>query len=538
MDQEGTDLASISDNRSVSTTRTQSSSNLTLIGSQSSAKKPRIKGRSPFAPEQHERNTAKAIVKSEGLPPPSIQPLKRDFSPPAVNGWDRFVHPVGAVYFHQIGPRIRVLTDVDLVDEQNLVDISMCTSWLSQEAESNEIPSEGDDSIDLVLGISCPDPKLPDNWHCNYYFADHKKRLIFWLDEYSAGPILFNVEGAQEECHLKYALETQYWKHCEFYPNHRPFDSGPCKLLKGMLSYAITEVISSSSPLTPFTADDLTQMLDLVKSIEEEQSNEPNEHHTCVLARLMRTFTNLKFHNFHGQRGARMNADQSIYADGPKEGRGLFFHFWNIVLFGAPHEHAEQLRTIWVDHSLNLLRWKRFIATLSSEWLGFTTYSTVMLAVDVSFMAVPMPGVSERCVRIAFFAISLSTISAVGSIVMSVLLLGQNRGHAEKPVDQAAAFMNRMAQTPFGIEALAVMYSLPCALIMWGMLFFVVALSFLVFPTISAVSRIVILFAWIIVAVLALSPVWWRGELSARRLRNSASPASYLRMIVVDRKHK
>ena len=95
-----------------------------------------------------------------------------------------------------------VLTDVDLTNDQNLCDISFCAEWLLKEAEGNGVLPEERGCVELVLALTCPDPSQPWSWQCNYYFADHKKQVIFWLDDYFAGPILFNVSGVREDSHL------------------------------------------------------------------------------------------------------------------------------------------------------------------------------------------------------------------------------------------------------------------------------------------------------------------------------------------------
>ncbi|KIJ63130.1 hypothetical protein HYDPIDRAFT_29821 [Hydnomerulius pinastri MD-312] len=341
---------------------------------------------------------------------------------------------------------IRVFTDVDLTDKQSLADITMSASWLSLNAPSASI-RELEDTVDLVLGISCPDPSQPDDWMCDYYFAHHEKRLIFWLDPYSAGPILFNVEGAHGECHLKDTLEAQYW--CAF--------------------VAKTQ--------TTFALDDLKEMLDLANRIPEKQQKQLDEYHVFLLARLMKTSMRLKFENSRCQPGAQTSGNQSIYVDGHKEdGMYLFFRLCNLVL------------------------WNKLIASLSSEWVQSAAFSAVMLVVDISFMAVPMTGLSEHCMKAAFLAISVSTICAVGSVIISVLFLIQNQGCTELSDDKTATFMNEMTQTPSGIAVLAVMYGSSYGLLIWGLISFGVALSFLIFPSISSVSRLAFILVWTVVA--------------------------------------
>ncbi|KAG8220548.1 hypothetical protein J3R82DRAFT_3267 [Butyriboletus roseoflavus] len=142
----------------------------------------------------------------------------------------------------------------------------------------------------------------------------------------------------------------------------------------------------------------------------------------------------------------------------------------------------KELEGIWVDNLINYARWEAFSSKLSSEWTGFTIYSTVMLAVDVSFLAVP--GVDKGDVgsqSVATVAIYMSLLSVVGSLISSVLLARQWRAQDDSATG-AASFMYTMTRWG-GFKALGVMYSLPFALLIWAMIFFVLALSYIIFTS-------------------------------------------------------
>lgn len=116
-------------------------------------------------------------------------------------------------------------------------------------------------------------------------------------------------------------------------------------------------------------------------------------------------------------------------------------------------------------------------ATCSDEKLY---QSTVMLAVDISFLAVP--GV----VTGAAVCVSLSAMCSVSSLVVSMVLGGESRGWGTDSAEGAvshttnayecgayifiikASFMARKVGAQRDIEALAIMYSLPYAFLIWG----------------------------------------------------------------------
>lgn len=106
-------------------------------------------------------------------------------------------------------------------------------------------------------------------------------------------------------------------------------------------------------------------------------------------------------------------------------------------------------------------------------------YSTVMVAVDVSFLAVPSVNVQDaRSVTVISTYISLFCI--VGSLVASLFLTRQNRMYGQESADAAVIFLTRSV---FGTKSLATAHELPYAMLLWGMVYFIIAFSYQVFTS-------------------------------------------------------
>ncbi|KAG2338036.1 hypothetical protein BDR05DRAFT_894263, partial [Suillus weaverae] len=147
----------------------------------------------------------------------------------------------------------------------------------------------------------------------------------------------------------------------------------------------------------------------------------------------------------------------------------ILIRILNVVLFNSPTIHSESIHNVWVDNTVVKPRWKKFISQLNTEWNSFTVFSTVMLAVDVSFLAVP--GVDDPSIQskpAATIVIYLSTLCAMGSLVISLVLAGQVSDSRRSSAGSVANFMTSMSQSLLGIESLAFMLSLPFALLIWG----------------------------------------------------------------------
>lgn len=278
--------------------------------------------------------------------------------------------------------------------------------------------------------------------------------------------------------------------------------------LREIIVHASADVITSEKSLSPFGGEELSKILDLINHLQETTSKKCSPHSICVIARFMQYFARSKFFNFCGQSCARLEADQSIYlTDDEHVLKSVMSWIVELLCFGAPHAQMKELQRVWVDKSTSSPRWKDFNDKLSREWISITIYSTVMLTVDLSFLTVPSVN-AQTSQSVAIIAAYLSTFSVVGSLVVSILLAGQNRKYGSVSANNAVVFLTRMTNSIFGDRALAILHSLPYALLMWGMVYFVVAFSFLVFKSTSIILLGITGCGVLIVILLTLWPIW------------------------------
>ncbi|KAH7921699.1 hypothetical protein BV22DRAFT_1121988 [Leucogyrophana mollusca] len=411
-------------------------------------------------------------------------------------GWSALVHPEGALYFYH--EHRRIFTDVDICLSHNEATLTSCADVLRSKVTDPDLRI----NAPLVIRMN------KERKECSYYFVHHGNRCLFWVHHFLAESILDNVKGLKHTHQLRYALEHQYWWHCEMYPNTEKLTQAMFDEVRHNLVHAVAETVMSDTSLVPFQQDELQKLLDLLPHIQEDIDG-CSPHYNAVIARINRQFAHTRFFNFHGQPGARLDADRSIYKQGPEQPNSILFRFLNPFLFGGPAVHSRGLRGIWVDKIINAPRWKAFINQLNSEWNGFTIYSTVMLAVDVSFLAVPgVDAASQQSQSFATVTIYLSALAAVSSLVLSLILADQNRSQGGESVTKAAAFLNRMTRSVFGTEALSVMYSLPYALLMWAMVWFIVALAFVIFQSTEPVTLVTMGLGWAVVTVFVFWAMW------------------------------
>ncbi|OAX36102.1 hypothetical protein K503DRAFT_721938 [Rhizopogon vinicolor AM-OR11-026] len=457
---------------------------------------------------------------------------RKDFSiPEEINSgdliWDCQVHPHGTLYFssEQVTwkdpdmetsmVQITVFTDADVRKQSNSDAIASCVRKLLDQAQ---ISGHLEDTLtELTIDLST---NVHGELECKYYFVAPDRRVLFWENDFEAKHLLGEVKGVTSG-HIKYAMEAEYWMHRELYPNDCKITPELHRELQAMILHAYTDTIFSEVSLAPFDTDELQRALSIVDYLNGEfrpytvssrfldpsqgivnKDSIADDQYIWAYARLMRMFTRARFSNFYGEIGARLGTDHAVYADDSYLARRPIVKLFNLILFGSPSSHVRKIDSVWVDQAVNRPRWKMFMNGLTSEWNGLVIYSTVMLAVDISFLAVPT--IDQR--PSAKIALYISSLWSVASLVVSALLA--HSGGQQDNIDRATAFMTRMTRSLHGKENLAVIFSLPYALVIWGMVFFFLALSLVIFLSANVATWCTVGPAWLLVIGFIGWPVW------------------------------
>ncbi|KAF8123686.1 hypothetical protein EV363DRAFT_765742 [Boletus edulis] len=410
---------------------------------------------------------------------PAVDPSQLDIPPGQLKvlsslpllpaGWRRHVHPEGIVLFYHEG--LRIFTESDIIDYRIEEEILFCAMKLIERAlRTNGVTL--DDLTEIVLNVD--DSRC---WH--YYFVDHTNRLLFWVDTVSLKDLNIGLQGVSEYSHIRYMVEAYYWSHCEYYPHNRILPKRAFEELRGMLNYTKTDMMTTDSSSSPFGQDEVVAILDLVNSFKDnEKISDP--YSIWVIARLMEYFTENQFLNFCGQPCARLNADTPLLEQ-ENWNRRIVFQVINVFLFGSPNEHAVRLQRVWVDGIIIQPRWKDFINRLTSELGRYTIFSTVMLAVNVSFLAVPGVITPDSAAGPIEIIVYCSLVSTVASIVFSFGLLNMYSNPRLMVARNALEAMWTLSQTKTGMACLAITHSLPIASLIWSIVLFSAALAVQIF---------------------------------------------------------
>lgn len=462
----------------------------------------------PIVPESQVKRYERHVPVDSEYKPVEVKkgPLDCSEEAAAIDGWQPLTHPEGALFFYH--PYKRVFTDADARDPDTALKLATAAEKAYRGARNADIFLHS--SVELALEFIKEDGE--EMW--GYYFADHERRSIFWFEDHESYDLINNVRGAKRKSHIKYALDSQYWRHIELFPNKRVLPEDIVVTLKEIVMHAHAENITSDTCLAPFAPSEIASMLGLVDLLKDS-TNKEREHSVWIAARFMRLFCNAKFVNFCGQPGARLDVDQSLYGEHDTRSKKIILRVMNVILFGSPDAQSRAIHRIWVDETIVQPRWKDFIDRLTTEWNGYTIFSTVMLAVDISFLAVPAVASQAPAIVLAY----LSSLCALGSLVVSLILAGQVNDSRRGSAADVASFMVGMSRSMLGLESLALMLSLPFALLIWGMAFFAGALSTLIFRTSGAVAVSIASPIWIAIFILATWPVLAANDIHISQLR-------------------
>ncbi|TFK49086.1 hypothetical protein OE88DRAFT_1646661 [Heliocybe sulcata] len=453
-------------------------------------------------------------------------------------GWTACYHPEGALYFYHEDKRI--LTDADVCKPEIHGTLANSIEVIERALVFSGI--EWDEDSELVLELLPSESETPT---CGYYFADLKRRTLFWLEDHDVTHLTGEVEGETWLAHINEKSSKADLKNLGTIASTSRITDLSLKISckrywvffctgasVGVASTFVGSDLTSLDSMTssystfPYHHTDCREMINLLKTIKSSSGGRS----ACVVSRLMGVFVHQRFLHYHGTSAARLAANQSIYGHREQARKSWRFRMISPLLFYAPEVHLEAIENAWVDRIGHHVLWNKIMSRLQDEWenLSLTLTrivgkTTVMLTVDISFLAIQSVDVGSQEVNLrcaAQIAIYLSTVASVGSIILGLLLSRQHRAIARDDAEVAQAYLFGKLDASRGLETLAIMYSLPYALLMWAMVTFLLALSGLCFSVNPGVAvtnigaRIPISIAW--VCVLALM-AWflhtdWEGR--------------------------
>ncbi|KAJ3967699.1 hypothetical protein EV361DRAFT_770250, partial [Lentinula raphanica] len=210
-----------------------------------------------------------------------------------------------------------------------------------------------------------------------------------------------------------------------------------------------------------------------------------------------------RFIHFYGQPAARLDRDRSVHQqNGRQKRRPWWMSCLSPVLFSAPDLYYRMLSKIWVDSFVHGTAWNDFMQALVNDWQQVALFNTVLLNANVAFLAIQSIDISSDIpqrspAQIASF---ISTFASCGSMILGLVLARIHRAKDRNEVESAIYTSN----SHNGKAILAVLYSTPYVLLLWGIIFFFIAFSFMCYTDSDAFVRTLMSCAWFVIIMLGL----------------------------------
>lgn len=211
-----------------------------------------------------------------------------------------------------------------------------------------------------------------------------------------------------------------------------------------------------------------------------------------------------QFIHLYGELGARLDGDQSVYGNS----RTRYLKFIEPFLFWGAEAHLVALEKIWVDRIVRIQAWRLYIDNLGNQLRDLTIavgsslnisvifsrhtgmQATVLLNVNIAFLSIQ--SVDNNGLLTAHrsptqILIYVSTVTSLSSMLFGLLLVRHSDVKRWEPSGRIvsmsivleiidirtlkgmqATFLGSMTHGARGLESLAIMYTLPYALLMWS----------------------------------------------------------------------
>ncbi|PBK81348.1 hypothetical protein ARMGADRAFT_1020367 [Armillaria gallica] len=422
--------------------------------------------------------------------------------------WTSYIDPEGARYFRREHNMFTIYTDAYLFDPEILQAVQRLIGQVDEHLIRHDITEVSFDTenVDLVLDVTLGKTKKI----CGYYFAYHTNRTVFWLDKFESSKRLWrNIKGVTSHDHILHEMQSQYWRHCALFSSPRCVSQIVIDELRDIILHAIGNSIVSTDCTVDYSIEQLRGMLQFLPAKSQETNDDSGPGVSRIAYLLMEDFAQNRFFHFYGEPAARLDRTTSIYDKNKVHKCSFLFHILNCLLFTAPCAHLRDIESILSDGILSQVVWRDFIKKICKDWADLTLYSTVLINVDVAFLSIQSVDTSPASMPLKVF-IYLSVISSLGSIFFALLLLRHNNTRLNVSIEEAIKIMNSYQDSAYSLryENIAIVYCLPFALLMWGILFFVAAFVTICLWNTTPMTLVLSSVAWVALGSLIIFYGW------------------------------
>ncbi|KAI9438660.1 hypothetical protein H4582DRAFT_1950065 [Lactarius indigo] len=366
-------------------------------------------------------------------------------------GWTISTHPKGKRYAH-----IKSQTGITIITEANIARpgvLEQLNAWLAVICDTiNEGHVHLPDSSDLFLEIH------QDSGTCNYYFANHGLRIIFWLHTLNTTSIGF-LPPHSSSC-LQYSPEENYWIHVELFPGTAShYSEKALNELQVVFSRARTDAQTSETLTFPYTVKECDEFIDFLEYNKDRASS---PYVAAYVARLWATVANrrLFIRSNEEPKDYHISSNQSIL-EVPDCKWNLVLGISKMLLFCIPDHYEERFKSLWVDQLVGASQWRKHASETTEDLKQTMSWILALLGASIPTMQMSS---STGSVKASLFLCVLDLAVTSFLLQQQQRLLGTN-------IPTSVAYLKHW-NTCYGFQPIAIVHSLPRALFVWALLLF------------------------------------------------------------------
>ncbi|EAU89451.2 hypothetical protein CC1G_07677 [Coprinopsis cinerea okayama7 len=357
--------------------------------------------------------------------------------------WSAYTHPEGKTYFCR-NAQLRVVTDSYLYD-QSVVDKLL--PWITRVEKMVEDKAFTlDDSMELYVQMEGED--------CNYYFADHAARAIFWLESFETSEV--GLLPVVSDSHLKLQLEEQYWVHLEYFSMHPiKFNSNIIEETISHLTHGCGDHLTSNSSTFPYDIKECRRFLKLLIPCRDHLYD---GNIISLVARLSSVITTNRYWTHYGQEQPRLGRTCAIMATDDREISWTQPIVSTLSLRSSDFFYS-RLGAIFTDSYVYEADWRKFMSQSVNKWKRVFAMSLGLLFLHIFCFYLPISR-----------TLAIISGSCLGfSLLVSGFLIHYLEDEEEGTATNAYNFLSKHRMPRFGYQGTALLFGLPQAFNLWGL---------------------------------------------------------------------
>ncbi|KAF8525596.1 hypothetical protein BU17DRAFT_83896 [Hysterangium stoloniferum] len=407
--------------------------------------------------------------------PPSLTHGRRGMLP---HGWEMLVHPEGQPYFIRKwteSPNFAVITENNILEKDVATRVTDFVQLVFEELTVLDYGDFNGSDVELVVIIDMDRDKDQDS----YYFVHHDSTSIFWLHDFSDDDDDYLVgDSFAGDDHLQLKIRGLYWLHQEYFPHREVPDKLVTELI-GTLSFNVVDM--TTSPLHTCSYDRNT--VDTIVWSLKNTNDYSGLARTAIIGRAWTEIYHARFINYYGEPEARLHRKQIAVEEWATPHPLMKVVF--LALFDAPSVRLSTLRELYSGKVVYAEGWRKCMEQLCESWGDMILQATVLLTGDPNMGFLAVFNSTQQVVE-ENFAVTCSmtsTLLSTASIVIGLLHVRKHKEFNRLQATDSDEFLLRRSKSCVDLQPLAILYSLPYALLMWAMVSFIMAIMLYVFKS-------------------------------------------------------